>query len=310
MRQFLKHSFKDYFGYYLVIIIMVLIITLLMFTPSTCAGFFDLNLREYGSFLPGINPGEDGIQATTNLVARAFGIVRLLIGVIAIFIGLLGSIKMVTSRGNEEEYQKARDTFLYGVAGIAVIALSGDISQILSPYRGGLLGSDALLRERTLLFDNTVRIVITFIKYFAGAIAVAMMIRIGYRMVALSDSEDNLSEDKLNLTLITFGLAILIFGDYLIRNIFYVVDSPINASPDINVTGAMQELIGFINLMVSLVGPIVMLTFVAGGLLYAFSGINDDWRTRARRMMAVSLVGMILIYGAFAIVNTFIIGRF
>lgn len=276
---------------------------------ASAGAFFDLNIREYASFLPGVQ-GENGLESTVNIVGRAFGVVRLVIGVIAILIGLLGSIRLVSSRGNEEEFQKAKDTLLYGVVGLVVIALSGDISQILSPFKGGLLGADALLEERSLIFNNSVRIVITFIKYFAGAIAVAMLIRIGFRMVALSDSEENLKEDKLNLVLISFGLFILIFGDSLVRNIFYVVDSPANPSPTVDIPGAMQEVISFINLIISIVGPLMVLTFVGGGLLYVLSGLNEEYQTKAKKMMTVSLIGMIIIYGAFAVVNTFIIGRF
>ncbi len=262
------------------------------------------------SFLPGIPNEGDFVDNVNSVLDRAAGIVRLAIATVALLMGTIGVARMVTSRGEQDEYDKGIMTLIYGVAGIFLIALSGDIAAILSPYNGGLLGADLEVRARTLIFDNGVRTVITFIKYFAGTVAVAMLVRIGFRMVAFGGNDDDLGQDKKNIGFIALGLILLIFGDSLIRNIFYKVDSPLAAKPTIDISGAMLELISFTNLIVKLVGPIAVITLVAGGLMYVLSGVNEELKDQGVKMIKVSLIGIILLYSAFGIVNTAIIGRF
>lgn len=275
----------------------------------TASAFFDLAEDEYTEFLPGTS-GETATQRVDDLIERASTILRLLIGSIAALMALIGVVRIVASQGKEEEYTKGKDTLVYGVAGLAAIALSADVANILSPQGGGLLGNPDIVRERELLFNNTTRIVITFVKYVAGSVAVFMLVRIGFRMVAVSEDDAELSQDKKNLWLITLGLAVLIFSDTLVRRIFYRVDSPLTANASIDLPQAIREFVSFTNLMVSLVAPIGVITLVAGGLMYALSGANEELADRAKKMIQVSLIGIILIYGAFGIVNTFILGRF
>ncbi|PIZ72887.1 hypothetical protein CO045_03175 [Candidatus Peregrinibacteria bacterium CG_4_9_14_0_2_um_filter_41_14] len=300
------------FGLRSLLLTMATVLTLfagnLYMVPQTNA-FFDLATDQYTQFLPGTT-GSTLQERAGNLLSRATNIVRLVIAPIAILIMLTGSIRMVMARGDEEAYKKGTRTLVYGTAGIAIVALSGDLAQLLSPESGGLLGSDAVLRERGLIFDNTLRIVLTFVKYVAGTVAVAMLVRIGFRLVAFSASDDELAEDKKNMGLIAAGLVVLIFSDTLIRKVLYKVDSPVDGAVSADLPQAMKELVGFINLIVTFVGPIALITLVAGGVMYAASGVNEELQAKAKKMIGVSLGGIILIYGAFAIVNTFIVGRF
>lgn len=272
-------------------------------------GLFDLKEDSYRKFLPGTS-GTSAQERAQNLIDRIFRVVRLALGSIASIIALVAAIRLIVTEGSDDDYNEAKQMLVYAVAGICIVALSSDIASVFSPEDGGLLGGDAELSQRAKLFDNKIRIVLTFIKYFIGSVAILMLVRIGGRMVALSESEDELGQDKKNLGLIAMGLVMMIFSDYLIRKVLFRVDSPVAGNVSIDIPEAIQQLIGFTNLAISFVGPLAMITLVAGGLMYALSGANEDLAGQAKKMIQVSLIGIILIYSGYAIVNTFIVGRF
>ncbi|MBP7819718.1 hypothetical protein KA036_02690 [Candidatus Gracilibacteria bacterium] len=272
-------------------------------------GLFDLNESAYRKFLPGTT-GTSAQDRAQNLIDRIFRVVRLALGSIASIIAIVAAIRLIVTEGSDDDYNEAKQMLVYAVAGICIVALSADIASVFSPEDGGLLGGDAELSQRAKLFDNKIKIVLTFIKYFIGSVAILMLVRIGGRMVALSESEDELGQDKKNLGLIAMGLMMMIFSDYLIRKVLFRVDSPAAGNVSIDIPEAIQQLIGFTNLAISFVGPLAMITLVAGGLMYALSGANEELAGQAKKMIQVSLIGIILIYSGYAIVNTFIIGRF
>jgi hypothetical protein len=62
--------------------------------------------------------------------------------------------------------------------------------------------------------------------------------------------------------------------------------------------------------MVSFVGPIMMLGLVAGGVLFLTSAGNDERTGLAKKIITNSVIGIVIIYGAFALVSTVIAGYF
>jgi hypothetical protein len=49
---------------------------------------------------------------------------------------------------------------------------------------------------------------------------------------------------------------------------------------------------------------------VGGGIMYMTSAGSEERSEKAKRLIIAALIGLIIIYGAFAIVNTFIVGAF
>ena len=51
-----------------------------------------------------------------------------------------------------------------------------------------------------------------------------MIIRNGFRMVAMGESEEAMTKDKRNLIYSAVGLGLIIVADTLINNVFYKLD--------------------------------------------------------------------------------------
>jgi type IV secretory pathway VirB2 component (pilin) len=66
----------------------------------------------------------------------------------------------------------------------------------------------------------------------------------------------------------------------------------------------VEQLAGITNLVISFAGPIAVLMLIAGAIMYATAGGEEENMKKAKRLILVTVVGIIIIYGAFAIVST------
>jgi hypothetical protein len=238
---------------------------------------------------------------------------------------------MVTAYGNEEVYTKQRSTILYAIIGLAVVGLGGELARIfavtcpeftdpnLQNYtctQGSSFLQDPNSIVRTsVIFNQRTKLIITFIKYFIGAVAIFEIISSGSKMITMGSDDAKIGKIKKNLTYAIVGLLLIIVSDTLINQVFYNIDlsrypTTGGAQPGVNAAKGVQEIVGFTNLVVSFVGPIAVLVLIAGGVLYMTAAGDDAKMGKAKKLIFAALIGIIIIYGAFAIVSTFISGSF
>lgn len=299
--------FKNCFKYIAITAALWLNLGFLPGTISNVQAQVMLNEEAYnGSFV--VAEGDDSLSQTQNLVYKSVGRARLILASVCILLAMTGAVQLAISPDKEEAQERSKRIILYSVIGLALIALASDLAQIFDLSGGGLLGGADVLRQRLQIFDNTVRIIITFTKYLIGAVAILMLVVNGLEMISKGgENEDEAKQARNNVIYVLGGLFALIFVDGIIRNVFYKIDQP-GSDLTIDLGQGIQELVGFTNLIVSVVGPIAIITLVAGGALYVASFGNEDNQGTAKKMMISSLVGIIVIYGAFGIVSTFISG--
>ncbi len=251
-----------------------------------------------------------------ELVTGVLQALRYIIGAVAILMIVYSGFRMVTGGGKEEVYQKARSSMLYAVIGLAAVGLAGEMANIfnLTPGKSFLQDPNQILRT-AVLFDQRTQIIITFLKYFIGAVAVFMIIRNGMRMITMGEAEDKIALDKKNLAYSVVGLVLIIMADTAINNVFYKVDltrypGTGGVEPTIDPIQGVSEVVGFTNIIVSIIGPVAIFALLAGGLMYISAGGEEEKMSKAKRLIVTALVGLIIIYGAFAIVSTFVGGQF
>jgi hypothetical protein len=255
--------------------------------------------------------GQTGEEQAVSLVEGVVKNVKIIIGTVAIAIIILLAIRILLTQGNEEEAKKLTKGVLWVIIGLALISLSFDIAQILGPQDGGIIKDSNTILRRVQLFDYKVDIVITFIKYILGSIAVAFILRNGMRLITISSDEENVTQDKKNLAASAVGLVLIYLSDILINKVLYRVDTSYypttgGVQPAFNAGAGINELIGFTNFAVYLTAPLAIAVLVAGGIMYITAAGDDDRTGRAKRMIISSVIGLVIIYGSFAIVNTFI----
>jgi len=271
--------------------------------------------------------------ATAQIAELTWGAVqvaRSILGAVAIVMAVYAGIRMVTAYGNEEVYSTQKRNLLYCVVGLAIVGLAGEVSNIfavscpeftapgqtqLSCTQGGFLKDPNAIVRASTLFNQRTKIIITFIKYLIGSVAVFMIIRNGFRMITRGSNEEELAKDKKNLVYSLAGLMLIIIADTAISQVFYKLDVTRypgvgGAQPGVDAARGVQEIVGITNYVVTFVGALAVGALVVGGIMYITARGDDANIEKAKRVITAALAGIIIIFGAFAIVSTFISGSF
>jgi cytochrome bd-type quinol oxidase subunit 2 len=271
-------------------------------------------------------PGDDleAKQIIAQGLEAAVGYFKTLIGVFAIGFIIFSGARLVTSGGDEEAIKKASKGLGYSIAAFAIIALAEEAAVIVGFFKGdpgalkatgGIIGSPGEILSRVRLFDIQVEIVITFIKYMIGAVAVVMLLINGVRLVGGGGEEENTKKARNGVIYALVGLVLLTVGSTFITDVFYNIDKNVysgleGVDPQLDIPEGVAQIVGITNLIVSFIGPILVLLLVIGGVMYVTAAGEEENMNRAKRLILAALIGVIVVYGAFAIVSTIIAGSF
>jgi hypothetical protein len=91
-----------------------------------CAGA-NLSLAESGQERSCTNPpGEDGAPGKTleGTVGSIINIITIVVGIIALIMILIGGFRYVTSGGDASKVSSAKNTIIYAIIGLVVVALA------------------------------------------------------------------------------------------------------------------------------------------------------------------------------------------
>lgn len=255
--------------------------------------------------------GDTGIDITQNLARKIANYVRLFIGAICILFIVISGVKLITAGGNEETFSKEMQSILWGLLGLFFVGIAGDLASVFSVDNGGYLDDPNKALAKSKQFSKTLNIVITFIKYIIGAFSVAFIVRNGLRLVLLGGNEEEVGKDKKNIFYGMLGLIFILLADTLVNKIFFKIDTtvypgtePVKAGIDLQ--RLLLEMAGITNLVAAIAGPFALLSLVAGGVMYVFSGGEEEQTGKAKKIIMWSLIGLVIIYGTFAVVTTFI----
>lgn len=257
--------------------------------------------------------GDSAFEKLENLLGPAARNLRIIVGGIALLLIVISGFTMVISGENEETAKTQKKSLTYGLLGLLMISIAGPIAEVFDYREGNFISDPDKLVERIQLFDDTTRIMITFVKYLLGGLASLMFIRAGAVMVIAGDNEEEVGKQKKALALGAGGLLMVMVSDLAIKRVFYVAEFNEDADQTIvslDQNEFIQQLVGVTNLMVTFVGPIMILGMVAGGFLYVTAGGDEERTGLAKKIIFNSIIGVIIIYGAFALVSTVIAGSF
>ncbi len=236
--------------------------------------------------------------------------VRYIVGALAIGILVYAGTMMVIRGGDEGEIDKQKSAITYTIIGMAVLAVAGAVTEILSVDDGGLLNPDTA-KERVVAFRVEVNLVITFIKYLLGSVTVLFIVVSAMGLI-MGGGEEAVTSAKKRLAASSLGLLLVMFSTVFVDQVFYVVDlnsSRTGVIPQVDAIQGLRELIAVTNIVVTFVGPIMVLMMIAGGIMYIISAGDDGKTETAKKLIFNAIIGIVVIYGAFAIVNTFVSGR-
>lgn len=257
--------------------------------------------------------GDTAIDKFENVLGPIARTARILVGAVAVLMIVISGFTMVVAGDNEGTVKTQKQSITFGILGLALISIAGPLAEVFDYRSGNALESGESLVNRAALFDDTVKIVITFIKYLLGALAALMFARAGAVMVSSSSSDEDITREKKNLALSAGGLILVFASDLIVRKVLYSASYNSSTSEtvvSINQNEFIKQLVSIINIMVSFVAPIMLLGILIGALLYVTAGGEQSRIDLAKKIIMNSVIGVVIIYGAFALVSTVIAGVF
>ncbi|MBT3865396.1 hypothetical protein HOE67_00145 [Candidatus Peregrinibacteria bacterium] len=271
-------------------------------------------------YIPTPAAGQTAKQTISVVIEQAIGYFKILIGGVAIGFIIFSGTRLVVSGGDEEAIKKGTKGLLFSIAALAIISLSEEVGVLVGFFQGetptgGIIKSPGEILRRVHIFDRQVEIVMTFIKYLIGSLAVLMIVVNGVKLVVGGGEEENTKKARNGVVYSLLGLVLLVFGSTLINDVFYKVDKNVysgmeSVTPTVDLARGVNEIVGITNFIVSYVGPVLLLLLLIGGVLYLTSGGEEENMNRAKRLIIAALIGVVVIYGAFAVVSTIVSGSF
>lgn len=259
-------------------------------------------------------PEKTGQAILKDLVLGGLAYAKVIIGVVGIlYITILG-YKLVHAMGDEESITKAKRGLIYTLIAFVMVSMSEDIGKIFDMERSTLLQSPQEILKRVRLFDKQIEIFMTFVKYVIGAFAAIMVVQAGVKLITSGGEEEEVSKNKKNIMYSGGGLIIIYVGDIFINKVFYKVDKQVytgitGVHPAIDAKEGVSQIAGITNFVISFAGPIAVLMLIAGAIMYATAGGEEEKMNQAKRLIVATVAGIIIIYGAFAVVSSVISSR-
>lgn len=89
---------------------------------SLCSGAVDLSVS--GSSTCANTAGDEGAGKVNKLITQIVNILSIIVGVVAVIMIIIGGFRYITSGGKEEGVKGAKNTILYALIGLVVVALA------------------------------------------------------------------------------------------------------------------------------------------------------------------------------------------
>lgn len=264
--------------------------------------------------------GDTSEQILDNLIRGLIGNLREIIAALAIAFLVISGFLMVTAQGNEDVITTQKRNILWAVIGLSLLSMGENIIEIFKfneetgVFRN-FFTDPQTMQDRIYKFDVQVDIILTFLRYIIGSIAVLFIVRSASKMIVAGYKEDVTTEEKKTIWAILIGLMVIVTADFTIRNVLYKIRPYAQVSQTgedirVNVQDGIDQIVGITNFIVMFAGPLAVLMLIVGGILYATSAGDDEKMNRAKKLIVNTLLGVIIIYFAYALVATFISGVF
>ncbi|MDD3861579.1 MAG: hypothetical protein PHP74_01690 [Candidatus Gracilibacteria bacterium] len=249
-----------------------------------------------------------------KVIMSGLGYVKVITVAVGVLMITILGYRLVMSSENEEELTNVKKGMIYTIVAFAIISMSQDVAQIFNFEKTTILQSPTEILKRVNLWDKQVEIVIKFIKYIIASFAAVMIVRSSIKLITAGGEDEEVTKHKHSIFYSIGGLLLVYAGDIFINKVFYVVNTKKYTSAkgidwSVDVGQGVKEIVGVTNMIVSFVGPIALLMLIVAAIMYLAAGGEDEKMQKAKRIIVAVVVGIVIIYGAFALVNTVVLGR-
>ncbi|MBU1018274.1 pilin [Patescibacteria group bacterium] len=240
-------------------------------------------------------PGESGEDVAVSVIKRLISIVKYVMGGAALIFGILYATNLIFSRGKEETISKQKTNFLWIFVGFVVLMLAEQVANIFNPEQS--------TSENLIDFEagrDKLRDITDYLKWLFGSIIVLLMTISGIRLVTAGGDQETIDKQKRNLTWSGIGMLMILMASGIVNAIYVVEEGTVAET-----TESLTQISGVIRLLLVFLGPVAILFTISAGFMYLTAFENEERAKTAKNMIIGGVTGIIFIYAAYALVNTF-----
>src|SRR3989339_511167 len=264
-----------------------------------------------------VKKGASAVENVKNIGGQIYQDLLYVIGSVAVMFIIYSGFRMVTSNGEDEVLTKQKKNIITSIIGLVLISMAMKIDDIFffgqdGDYEGTFLTSTEHIIASAGIFNKQVFIIIALLKMIVNFIAIAYLVRAGAMLVANGFNEDVITKVKKNVIYSILSLIGINLTSIIVNQVFFSIEENYSTygdlEPTINLPAGVAQIIGVTNFVVTFVGPVAIFGLIVGAAYYIMSLGNDERMGKAKKINTNSIIWLLIIYGAFGFVTTFILG--
>ncbi|MBI1813217.1 hypothetical protein HY285_01015 [Candidatus Peregrinibacteria bacterium] len=241
------------------------------------------------AFLPCATSG-NGVNGLTDYVnthiVTALEVIFVAVAVVMLFVSM---VSMIFYSTNESTVGEARSSLYYTIIGAAIVGLSDLLRQAFSTSNG----------ERIVTVDpvNTAiygRVLFFFQLILATALIANIVIQ-AIRLIASQGEQEQTEKARKRLIAGFIGVALVL----LAKPITDALAPGSGSSP------IAAEIAGIANFMLTIFGTLAVIMLIVAGILLVVS-VDEQLKERAKTIIRTSIIALIIVLVAYALVQTFV----
>lgn len=262
--------------------------------------------------------GQEGQNIISRAVYALIDFWKQILAVIAVLFIVIAGFKVVTS-ADDSVIATNKEILTWALIGLVVV-LTSDVlvkdilfgSEFTAERTGGAFQDPAAIAQATSAARIQIMGIIAWIQTVVGAVAILIIIISAARVLLNMGNEDMITSQYSVFLSIGLGLIMLALNEVAVRVVYSVQgveDIGINAaravvSPDAE-TG-ISNIVGFIQYFLQFAALIAFVALVYSGFLMLYYMGNDEQTEKAKKIIYDVVIGLVLIFSAYALSATLI----
>lgn len=247
---------------------------------------------------------EQGASNITSAILFVVDLFKYLIGTVAVLVIIISGIRLITAGKNIEEIsQSQKENIKYALIGLAIIAIADTmVQQVFFGEQGEVLRSQADVQLAAERGTENLRSIYSLLAYFAGSIAILMIVYSGIRLLTSGGQEEVIGKMKKTLTYAILGLMLIGVAEFVVKDIVFPQQGERLSDPQ----AAARLIVMITNFVSGFVATVAVAMYMYGGFLYVTAVNKEENTDKAKKVFMGATIGLVLALGAYAIVNTVI----
>lgn len=268
--------------------------------------------------------GENIIERAVNAVTEFW---RNILASIAVLFIVIAGFRVVTS-ADEAVINTNRQLLTWSMVGLAIVLMADVmVRDILfgRTFSGENLGGvfedpESILKAAGPLDEEggggfaskEIMGIVAWVQTIISAVAILVIAISAGRLLVNVGNEDNIGQQKSVLLSIGLGLIMLAFNRVAVEVVYKptIIDEALKSDAPVkiesNALQGIQEIIGLIQYFLQFAAVLALAGLLYGGFLMIYHFGNDERVEQAKRIIRDVIIGLVLIFSAYAVSATLI----